>query len=364
MRLHLVSLPHTMTTKAYSACAFTEKVRKMANMMTDRGHEVILYAGEENEARVAEHIMCISKAEQLKYADVHGPEDYLKAKFDLKLPHWELFNFNVLKAMETRVYPKELILCITGHPLEPLFHIPNTIPVEFGVGYEGIRFQGDNLYRVYESYAWMQTLYGRYYGANGSQGAFYDRVIPNYFDLSDFDYQNKKDDPPYFLFMGRINEDKGWRIGYDVAKHLGIPYVMAGIQGGPIPDDVDYRGMVGPEERRVLLAGATATFVPSLYLEPFGGVAVESLISGTPAITTDWGAFPEYNTSGVTGYRCRNMAAFVQAGKACLDGTISSAACRERGEAFSLENIAPLYESYFEDLLALWTGGWDTLERQ
>jgi glycosyltransferase involved in cell wall biosynthesis len=121
--------------------------------------------------------------------------------------------------------------------------------------------------------------------------------------------------------------------------------------------------MVGPDERRVLLAGATAVFVPSMYLEPFGGVAVESLISGTPIITSDWGVFPEYNTSGLTGYRCRNMAAFVQAARSCLAGDIKSEACRERGEAFSLENVAPLYEAYFQDLLDLWTGGWETMER-
>ena len=47
MRFHLVALPHAQTTKAYSACAFTWKVRGFAQMMMARGHEVILYAGED-----------------------------------------------------------------------------------------------------------------------------------------------------------------------------------------------------------------------------------------------------------------------------------------------------------------------------
>ena len=50
IRFHLVSLPHTNTTEAFSSCAFTEKVRKFAAMMKGLGHEVILYAGEFNEA--------------------------------------------------------------------------------------------------------------------------------------------------------------------------------------------------------------------------------------------------------------------------------------------------------------------------
>jgi ethanolamine utilization microcompartment shell protein EutL len=54
MRLHLVSLPHTQTTAAYSWCAYTQKVSHFADMMTERGHEVTLYAGEHNEGDCAE----------------------------------------------------------------------------------------------------------------------------------------------------------------------------------------------------------------------------------------------------------------------------------------------------------------------
>ena len=45
--------------------------------------------------------------------------------------------------------------------------------------------------------------------------------------------------------------------------------------------------------------------------------------------------------------------------------TISNVRCREQGERFSLENIAPLYEKYFQDVLNVYTGkGWYTLRRK
>ena len=48
MRFHVVSLPHTNTTKDFANCAYTEKVRRFCNMMKGLGHTVYLYAGTEN----------------------------------------------------------------------------------------------------------------------------------------------------------------------------------------------------------------------------------------------------------------------------------------------------------------------------
>lgn len=73
--LHIVSLPHTQTTAEYTHCAYTQKVRKFCNMMSDLGHEVILYASEENEARVSELVTVITKDEQRR---IFGDNDHKK----------------------------------------------------------------------------------------------------------------------------------------------------------------------------------------------------------------------------------------------------------------------------------------------
>ena len=65
------------------------------------------------------------------------------------------------------------------------------------------------------------------------------------------------------------------------------------------------------------------------------------------------------NVQGVTGYRCRTMRDFVEATRKVINKEIDYKVCREHGEKFSLENIAPMYERYFEDVYNVYErNGW------
>jgi glycosyltransferase involved in cell wall biosynthesis len=97
------------------------------------------------------------------------------------------------------------------------------------------------------------------------------------------------------------------------------------------------------------MGDAKAVFVPTLYLEPFGGVNVEAQLCGTPVITTDWGAFPETVEHGRTGYRCRSHEQFCWAARNVHN--FDPAYIRERAVAnWGLERVGAMYEEYFYGL--------------
>lgn len=342
MRYHVVSLPHTQVTKEWSNCAFTQNVRNFVRILKMNGHEVVLYASEDCDVEVDELVTCITKKEQADLCNVTGPDTVLNAAYQHDKPHWVLFNQRAQEALRTRAQAGDILGIIAGDLNQPLVdEFQWMLPTEFAIGYSGI---SHNAFHVFASYAWMHLCYGHWYGAHGTKGRFYTRVIPHYLDPDEFQYREDKDD--YFVFIGRVNEDKGVAVAAQVCNEIGAKLVVAG-QGSDIPSGVDYRGRAGPEERAELFAGAKAAFVPSLYLEAFGMVAIEALVSGTPVISTDWGGLSEIVIPEV-GFKCHTFDQFVKAAQNIEQ--IDPAACRARGLTYSLENTAPIYESYFKDL--------------
>jgi glycosyltransferase involved in cell wall biosynthesis len=352
MRIHLVGLPHTDTiANVYDQCAFTGKIRRLAGMLTAQGHDVYLYAGERNDAPCAEHIVCVTSTDRYRW---FGDETYTDRVFDRWShddPCWTESSDVMIRHIQARIQPGDLIALPIGSVQAPIpAAFPDHTSFESGIGYEGSWLP----YRVFESYAWMHHTYGR---QNIHDGRYYDTVIPNPVDPSDFHF--RPDDDGYVLFLGRHTERKGLAVVEEVAKHY--PVVSAG-QGGPIPG-VAYLGVVRGEERAALLAGARALLCPTGYIEPWGGVAIEAQVSGTPVLCTDWGGFTENVEPGVAGFRCRSLGDFLWGVEACDD--IDRDAMRRRAlDLYSLDAVAPQYDRYLRQLDTLRGVGWyDTSRR-
>lgn len=351
MRMHVVSLPHTQTTNAYSSCAYTAKVRNFCRMMKDIiGHTVYLYAGDENESPCDEHVSCIS--EDARVASLAG-KPYTSGSFDYSLPHWQMFNARASESIKARAEPHDFICVIGGLAHKQIADaFPGMMTVEFGIGYGGTFSK----WRIWESYAWMHTCYGAENPRNphGIDGQWFDAVIPGYLDPDEFKFRVEKDD--YCLYVGRMIERKGVHVASEICKAAGVRLIMAG-QGECIPHYGEYVGIVGPEDRGRLMSGARALIMPTTYIEPFGNVAVEAMACGTPVISTDWGAMTETVVDGITGYRCRTFAEFL----AAVSDVSSLDPKKIRQHAidnYSLSVIAKKYDRHFRRLSQLWTDGW------
>jgi glycosyltransferase involved in cell wall biosynthesis len=183
---------------------------------------------------------------------------------------------------------------------------------------------------------------------------FFDAVIPNCYDLDDFTFNDTPGD--YLLYMGRPITRKGLPVIADIAQRTCLPILMAGQPGEPIPG-TEYVGLVTGRQKAELLAGARALLSPTTYLEPFGGVAIEAMLSGTPVIATDYGAFTETVVPGVTGYRARMLVDFMDAIDAVttLDRRVVANHAVAR---YSLDAGARLYGDYLRRAQTLYGEGW------
>jgi glycosyltransferase involved in cell wall biosynthesis len=304
-------------------------------MMTDRGHTVFLYASQENEARVEQLFTCVKKKHQI----------YPEPVWDANHPMFANFNNRAIAQMATVIEDDDIICIIGGNTQKPVSDaFPNHLSVEFGIGYAGVYAD----YKVFESYAWMHTVYGESAGAYAANGSFFDTVIPNYFEPEDFPEHTGSEDP-YILYIGRLIDRKGIHLAADVCKRAGARLVVAGGSGTP-PEYGEYVGMVGVEERGRLMSGASAVIVPTLYLEPFGGVHVEAQLCGTPVLTTDWGVFTETVTNGFNGFRCKSPDEFIE--KIGEVDKLDNVAIRKYAQdRWSTDTVAKMYEDYFERII-------------
>lgn len=373
-RFHVIALPHTQTNKSYSACAFTQKVLKFVQMMSSLGHEVYHYGTENNATKelCTEDVVVLSEAEQEHFFGPHDPNQLYTLDWSGRAEYWQVFNERVVAAIKARKKQKDFVCIIFGTLQQPIAQAvgDDVLSVEYGIGYNGTFAK----YRVFESYSHMHRIWGQQNPHQDMDGKFYDCVIPNYFDPTDYPFKAQKSD--YFLYLGRMVQRKGMQIAVDTCNQLGAKLILAGQgakqDGNKITctdgnvyegENLEYVGCVMGEQRAKLFQEARAVFTPTTYVEPFGGVAVEAQLAGTPAITTDFGAFPETVEHGKTGFRCRTLDQFIWAARHVCE--LDPQYIHQRAVAnYSMDRIRWLYQTYFEQLHDLWGAGWYTVHSE
>lgn len=381
MRFHLLGLAHLPCSNEYNSCAFTMKNHKLCRMLLSLGHEIIYYGAEGSD------IPCSMFVQTHTLQDIardYGDGDnrfsigynWHRGDFrhDLngeKKPSTLKFYQSCIEAINKTKKPDDFILLTQGQHHKPIADaVKLFLTCEPGIGYRGSYAK----YRAFESSFIMNFTYGSQYPFKSIDGNYYDRVIPNYFDPDDFTFSAEKDD--YYLYIGRIISRKGIMTAVKTCNAINKKLIIAGQAarvnengylesitepGFNIPPGTwEYFGFAGIEQRRKLMARARAVFVPTLYLEPFAGVHIEAMLSGTPAITTNFGVFPETipdKFNGVFGFRCNTLKDFIDAAEGA--GYVGHESVRKYAERFLMDNVKNEYQKWFEDLYALYESSVD-----
>jgi glycosyltransferase involved in cell wall biosynthesis len=331
-------------------------------MMTRAGWDVALYAGENNEAEVTEHVPLTTPGEQRTWYPDYEPKRDVFNDFDPNGIGWRTFNKRAVEAITERSGSGD-VLCLTMGTAqrEVADGLPHLLAVETGIGYSGVFAP----YRVFESWAWRHYLASR---EPTDDVRFYDEVIPRAYEIEDFPAGDGAGE--FALFIGRLTRRKGPHVAAMAAQRAEIPLKVAGqgvaevspgriicTDGTELEGDVEYLGLLGPEERAEVMGKATAVLVPTLYLEPFGGVSVEAQMCGTPAVCSAWGGLTENVIHGETGFLCSTLAEFAE-GISRAPSLGRMAISRHADGIWSTTAIAPRFAAYFDRLQSLFGQGW------
>lgn len=364
-RFHIPGLIHLPVSEKYTPCAFTQKIVKMSEMFMSLGHEVYIYGAEGSDVPCTEFIQTHTLAEIREHlGDGHDSElgyDYFGKglnEVEMLLRSKPYLNgkwlITVASEINKRKKADDFLLLPTANPaLSELVGLKLTC--ESGIGYS----RSQEKIRAFESYFIMNYTYGAEFGKHVIRPSKYDRVIPNYFNDKDFEY--KEDKQGFFLFVGRLIEAKGVLTAVKVADALNKRLLIAG-QGvrkwdpetGTLAGvdfevqskNIEYVGVINKEQRKRLMADAECVLVPSLYAEPFGGVNVEAQLSGTPVLTTPFGAFQETVRQGETGFMCHTLDEFIENAKKV--STLDPKVIRKHAERYLMDNLKWEYQNWFD----------------
>lgn len=283
MRCYVLGVHHVPTSLEFASDPFVANTLNLCRLLCSRGHEVI-HLGVAGSAPVCtQNVDLISKAEWEK---AFGPEQaqrklaYMKAEGPAFADYLDRYHGQARRVLRLDKEAYTSIVCLPyGAVQSEAVKGISQFAVESGVGYPHTNCF--SRYRVFPSYAYLHFVKGLEHGVrNVPHGyAWYDAVIPHPIDLDLFDY-NPGPRENYFLYMGRIQEDKGVRIAVDVTKRMGVKLLIVG-SGDASPFTkgqyhVTHIPAVGWEERKAYMSAAQALFCPTYYTEPFGLVAIEA----------------------------------------------------------------------------------------
>jgi len=392
-RFHVLGLVHLPVSRRFDACAFTQKIVKLCRMLLAAGHEVILYGAEGSDKDLCTTFVQTHSLRSIRecFGDPNHPnldspdpddlgynwrKETFRTDFDGAKECTYIYYGTAIANIGRRKKNDDYLLLTMGAHQKPISDAVRLyLTVEPGIGYYGCFAD----FRAFESSA----AYHYMLKANSPNehsyvdGKFYWRTVPNYYDVNEFDVapEHAAADPDgavansgkYLLFMARLIQRKGFYVVYDLCKRLDLPLWICG-QGYSkwdpekrlltlsetnatieLTPKMRFLGYANAERRAMLMTHARATLCFTLFTEPFCGVNVESQLTGTPVISTNYGAFTDTIEQGKTGFRCdtTNDIALAVAEVGKLDREYIKKRARR---LYSLQSVQWMFEKLWQDL--------------
>ncbi len=201
---------------------------------------------------------------------------------------------------------------------------PDTDVLHYHYGYSYRDYRLPTLKTIH-GYAWLDKQLGSDFNflSDAHRRAYKRPDLPfvhNGLKPEEYLFSETKED--FLLFLSRADwKVKGLPVAVEVARRSGMKLVIAGnahkkfVEGYAgfgylkrhFGKNCLYVGEVGGEIKAAYLAKAKALIFPTQWEEPFGLVAIEAMVSGTPVITTRHGAMPEIVVDKKTGFLCTTV---------------------------------------------------------
>jgi glycosyltransferase involved in cell wall biosynthesis len=177
------------------------------------------------------------------------------------------------------------------------------------------------------------------------------------------------EDREYFLWLGRICEEKGPHTALDVARAAGVKLILAGTVYPFLYHQKYFAREIIPRLKRAgnngkyvpqptfaekvdLIRNARALLITSEVNETSSVVAMEAAACGTPVVALRRGALPEVVAEGVTGFIVDNAEQMSSA--LCRVNQIKPEDCRAYAhQNYSARRMADAYEELYRTLISV-----------
>ena len=158
------------------------------------------------------------------------------------------------------------------------------------------------------------------------------------------------------LFVSRITKEKAPHEAIHIANSIQTPLILAGSDSPMFCEQtyvhsiisksdgkfITYLGEVPQQKKVELYQTSKFTVLPIIFPEPFGLVAIESMLCGTPVLALNNGAYRETIIDGKGGYVCSSIDEMIKKAKYDMD-ELNPEKVRENGLIFTADRMAERY---------------------